>query len=73
MLAEKRRKMDNNKQRNEMKCDTAKHVKGVVCEVKNCAYHNGMHECYAGCISVGPCEADCSANTVCATFKPREF
>ena len=56
-----------------MKCDTAKHVKGVVCDVRNCAYHNGKHECYAGCISVGPCEADCSAETVCATFKPREF
>ena len=50
----------------------AKHIKGIVCDVRNCAYHNGKSECYAGSICVGPCEADCSANTVCATFKPRE-
>ncbi|MBR7116244.1 MAG: DUF1540 domain-containing protein [Clostridia bacterium] len=60
------------KQKNECTPDMAKHIKGIVCDVRNCAYHNGKSECYAGSICVGPCEADCSANTVCATFKPRE-
>jgi hypothetical protein len=27
----------------------------------------------AGHISVGPKDATCSANTLCATFKPREY
>jgi hypothetical protein len=40
--------------------------------VKNCVYHADQNACYAGCISVGPREADCSAHTSCATFKPRE-
>jgi len=48
-----------------------KKIKGVVCDVKNCVYHEGQNNCYAGCISVGPREADCSANTNCATFKPK--
>ena len=53
-------------------CDRQSKVRGVVCDVKNCAYHDGANDCYAGTISVGPREADCSANTSCATFKPRE-
>lgn len=48
-------------------------VCGIVCDVKNCAYHDRESECYAGKVSIGPREASCSANTVCATFKPREF
>ena len=53
-------------------CDSAKSIKGVVCDVKNCAYHAGENSCCAGTISVGPREASCSANTSCATFKPKE-
>lgn len=64
--------MEENKFQNDCKCDTKKHIKGIVCDVKNCAYHNGESNCYAGCICVGPHDAKCSANTVCATFKPRE-
>ena len=57
----------------ETDCETCKKpIKGVMCDVKNCAYHAGQNSCYAGCISVGPREASCSANTNCATFKPRE-
>ena len=60
---------------NKMGCDTAcdskKQVKGVLCDVKNCAYPHGISDCYAGCISVGPDRANCSANTNCATFKPK--
>ncbi len=50
-----------------------KHVDGIVCDVKNCAYHDCETECYAGKVSIGPRDASCSANTVCATFKPREL
>ena len=50
-----------------------KPVKGVLCDVKNCAFHDGESDCYAGKICVGPCDAACSENTVCATFKPREY
>ena len=50
----------------------SKQIKGVHCDVKNCAYHDGQNECYAGTILVGPCEAGCSANTSCATFKPKK-
>ena len=52
-------------------CDPAKRIKGVNCDVKNCAYHSGINECNAGSIYVGPREASCSANTNCATFKPK--
>jgi hypothetical protein len=54
-------------------CEKKKLVCGIVCDVKNCAYHDKESECYAGKVSIGPREASCSANTVCATFKPREF
>ena len=64
--------MENKKLTNECKCDASKHIKGIKCDVKNCVYHADRNNCYAGSISVGPREADCSANTNCATFKPRE-
>ena len=65
--------VEEKKMKNECSCEGTKHIKGIVCDVQNCAYHNGKSECYAGSICIGPCEADCSANTVCATFKPREY
>ena len=65
--------MEDKKMQNECKCDPHKHIKGIVCDVKNCAYHKNESSCYAGCVSVGPRDASCSANTVCATFKPREI
>ena len=71
-LAEKRKQqMEEMKQKRECKHEGTKAIKGVLCDVKNCAYNDGSNECYAGCISVGPCEANCSANTSCATFKPK--
>ena len=49
------------------------HIEGIVCDVQNCQYHvDGCH-CAAGKISVGPSNAVSSADTVCATFKPREI
>ena len=49
------------------------HIKGICCDVKNCVYHDEKNACYAGRISVGPREADCSAGTACATFKPKQY
>lgn len=67
-----RSEMVEKKDQNKCKVDTGKLIKGIVCDVKNCAYHSGESHCYAGNICVGPCDASCSANTSCATFKPRE-
>ncbi len=64
--------MEDKKLQNECKCDPSKYIKGIVCDVENCVYHAGHNNCYAGSISVGPHKASCSANTNCATFKPRE-
>ena len=50
-----------------------KHIKGINCSVKNCAYHDGVCYCTAGHINVGPSSATSSTDTVCATFKPEEF
>lgn len=65
--------MEEKKYQTESKCDKTKPIKGIVCDVKNCTYHNGVSECCAGCISVGPSNADSSSETVCATFKPRAY
>ncbi len=50
-----------------------KHIKGIKCDVKNCYYHNAETYCTAEQISVGPQNADTSGDTLCATFKPKEF
>ena len=65
--------MEEKKYENECKHDSSKHIKGVLCDVKNCAYHNGKSECCAGCISVGPANASCAENTICATFKAKTY
>lgn len=54
-------------------CNTKKHLRGVKCEVADCTFNNGKHECCANEICVGPCGAHCSAETVCATFKPKTY
>lgn len=48
-----------------------KHLKGVACDVKNCAFHDGESYCAANRIAVGPSYANTSGETVCATFKPK--
>ncbi len=48
-------------------------LKGVVCDVEHCTFNDGANHCYASSISVGPHGADCSAETVCATFKPKTY
>ena len=60
--------MNHKDEKNTCRCNG-----GVVCDVSNCVYHDGKSECYAGEISVGPRDAKCSSNTVCATFKPKEY
>lgn len=48
-----------------------KHIAGVRCDVKSCVYHDGDSYCTADRISVGTSFARNSAETACATFKPR--
>lgn len=52
---------------------TGKHLKGVACDVKNCAFHDGECYCAANRIAVGPSYANTSGETVCATFKPKSL
>jgi hypothetical protein len=47
------------------------HNKGVVCDVRNCAYHDGVNYCTADKIAVGPSFATSCTDTVCATFKQK--
>ncbi|MBQ4648202.1 MAG: DUF1540 domain-containing protein [Clostridia bacterium] len=54
------------------KKDSHKPIKGVNCAVKNCQYHDGETNCTAGCVAVGPSNACCSSETVCATFRVKE-
>ncbi len=53
-------------------CESRKIIKGIVCGVKGCAYHNGEDHCCAESVCIGPRDAKCSASTACATFKPEE-
>ena len=48
-----------------------KSIKGIVCDVRNCVYHGEENCCCAGKIAVGPTYANSSAETVCATFRPK--
>ena len=50
---------------------SAKKVKGITCDVRECQYHDGENTCMAGHVSVGPTDAKCSSETVCATFRPK--
>ncbi len=52
--------------------DRSKPIKGVVCDVHNCAYNDGNCSCTASQISVGPQSAEDCKDTVCATFKGKE-
>ncbi len=48
------------------------HIAGIKCNVQNCHYHDKETCCTAKEISVGPVNASCSGDTLCATFKPKE-
>ena len=74
MLAEKRTNMEEKKYETDCKSGCkSKPIKGIMCDVENCLYHEGTTSCCAGCISVGPHSAKSSSATVCATFKPKEY
>lgn len=45
---------------------------GISCDVRSCVYHDGCCYCTADRISVGPSDANTSAETLCATFKHKE-
>lgn len=60
-----------NNDMNKSKC-CKEHIKGIKCDVKNCMYHDCETYCTASQISVGPCNATSSTETVCATFKERK-
>ncbi len=45
----------------------------IVCNVQNCAFHQGECNCTAKQIAVGPTYAPSGKDTVCATFKPKEL
>ncbi len=54
-------------------CDRSKRINGIKCDACNCVYNNEKCECCAGQVCIGPKNADCSAHTSCATFKPRAY
>lgn len=62
-----------NETKNNQNCcyDKHKHIEGIVCDVKNCEYHDCETHCTAKQILVGPSSAENSSETACATFKPR--
>ena len=66
--------MDEKKYENDCCSKNAakKHIKGIDCDVKSCAYHDGEDKCHAESVCIGPCDAKCSASTACATYKPGE-
>lgn len=50
-----------------------KHIRGIICDVVNCAYHDGDNYCTAERVAIGPSYASMCADTVCATFKPKQM
>jgi len=62
--------MRDSKMENVPGCSSCRHLKGVVCEVTGCAYHDGVSYCTAKQIAVGPHSASSAGETLCATFKP---
>ena len=58
------------------KCKTTsgkEHIKGIQCNAKNCMFNECETYCTADHISVGPCNATCSSDTVCSTFREKNM
>ena len=53
-------------------CKPAHYNQGIHCNAKNCVYHDCDCYCTADMINVGPSDATCSSDTVCATFKEKK-
>ena len=65
--------METNKNCGCFGTEAPKHYnKGISCDAKNCVYHDCECYCTAEKINVGPRNATCSSDTVCATFKERK-
>lgn len=47
-------------------------LRGVSCDVVNCAYHDGDSYCTASRITVGPTSAARASETACATFRKKQ-
>lgn len=56
---------------NERNTCSPKHIKGIVCNVENCVYHDCHNCCTATEIAVGPKQAETSSETLCVTFRPK--
>ena len=63
--------LDHYEEVRESRPKSSHHIRGIVCDVHNCAYHDGDNYCTADRIAVGPSFATSCADTVCASFKPR--
>lgn len=55
------------------KIDVPEHIHGISCNVKNCRYNDASHYCTAPSINVGPSYATSGLDTLCGTFRPKEF
>ena len=47
--------------------------KGIICDVRNCVYHDGVGRCMAEKIAIGPSYATPARDTVCATFRAKQI
>lgn len=50
-------------------CIVEKEIKGIMCEVKSCKYHDASNNCHAGQIKVGNQTAKSMTDTACETFE----
>ena len=48
-----------------------KHIKGIVCSVKKCMYHDTEGYCTANVVNIGNSDSLTASDTVCATFRAR--
>ncbi|MBQ9545655.1 MAG: DUF1540 domain-containing protein [Clostridia bacterium] len=64
---------ENNSGLFDTKNGVPKHIKGLECSVRNCSYNDSECFCTAKKIRVGPTSAVTGSDTICATFKPKEF
>ncbi len=58
---------------NYSKNDEPEHIKGIYCNVKNCVHHDGDGYCTANKINIGPAYATNCTDTVCSTFKQKNY
>ncbi len=65
--------MQNREYETDCTCHGKKTIRGINCDAKKCAYNDGECRCTAENVCVGPCDAGCSSDTVCATFKPKTY